>query len=105
MMLVCPPAATNLQYEIDRAAQEVVERLWEAQAAAGSGAAGRVELGDGQQPLELQRPVMLAELRRHKRAFMKLTTNQTMARGVVDGGAARRMFSDYLRQQLAQEAG
>jgi hypothetical protein len=45
--------------------------------------------------------VTLPELRRHKRAFMKLATNLTWNR-VQDAATARRMFVDYLRQQLAQ---
>lgn len=45
--------------------------------------------------------VTLPELRRHKRAFMRLATNQTFNRP-PDAAAARRMFVDYLREQLAQ---
>ena len=103
-------AATNLQYEIDRAAQAVLERIAEAQAAAGAASPGLVTFpppgssGDGtrgshgasqpasqqqqqqqngsnganaaQQPakplsLDVCRPLLLPELRRHKRTFMK----------------------------------
>ena len=44
--------------------------------------------------------VLLPELRRLKRSFMKLATNQTTMRTVGGGTAARRMFADYLRHQL-----
>jgi hypothetical protein len=64
-------AATNLQHDIDRALQQVVDAVAEAQAAAGSGAPGVVTcpasggaagghngLGDGVLPsLDLYRPV------------------------------------------------
>jgi protein KTI12 len=38
------------------------------------------------------------ELRRHKRAFLKLATKMAYSR-VADPDAARRLFADYLRQQ------
>ena len=128
-----PAAATNLQYEIDRAAQAVLDRISEAQAAAGSAAPGTVSFplpppssssssggggsrigtaasgdsgsgdgGEAQQQhlsLDISRPMLLPELRRHKRAFMKLATNQTWIR-MPDAAAAQRLFVDYLRQQL-----
>lgn len=40
-----------------------------------------------------------AELRRHKRGFMKLATKVTFAR-LQDGHTAKRMFIDYLREHL-----
>lgn len=40
-----------------------------------------------------------AELRRHKRAFLKLATKITFSR-LQDSTSAQRMFSDYLREQL-----
>lgn len=57
------PAATNLQYEIDRALQQVLDRVGEAQAAAGSGAPGVVAFdgcgggGNPLPPLDIYRPV------------------------------------------------
>jgi protein KTI12 len=41
----------------------------------------------------------LPELRRHKRAFMKLATNNTFLR-VKDPALAQKMFVDYVRGQL-----
>ena len=163
-------SATNLQSEIDAALQHVLQRMAEAQAAAGSGAPGIVCFGPAPAPgdasgggvggsiarlssnggsslppLDMYRPVsvcaagqperccvrvgtplachrpcanlattttaactapvpplqmFLPELRRHKRAFMKLATNQTFTR-VRDAAAAQRMFLAYLRDQLA----
>jgi protein KTI12 len=46
----------------------------------------------------LQMP--LPELRRHKRSFLRLATNNTLNR-LKDAQVARRMFVDYLRDQLA----
>jgi hypothetical protein len=168
-------AATNLQHDIDRALQQVVECVAEAQAAAGSGAPGVVTFpplaggGDGSLPaLDMYRPVstavrtaccvktqlqqqqrgysacpcagfppcfvyrnftffmllcepdpkppspprplspfhdppqmFLPELRRHKRAAMRLATSQTFSR-MRDAAAAQRLFISYLRDQLAQ---
>ena len=84
----------------------------EAQAAAAGGAAEVVRFapagggGGGGPPLELElrRAVTLAELRRHKRSFLKLATKITFAR-LQDAAAARRMFVDYLRTNLAADAG
>ncbi len=78
----------------------------DAQAAAAGGAAEVVRFGAGAAgpplELELRRPLTLAELRRHKRAFLKLATKITFAR-LQDTAAARRMFVDYLRNSLAAE--
>lgn len=78
-----------------------MERIAEAQAAAGGGPPGPVALGGGLPPLLLHRAMPLPELRRHKRCFLRLTTNNTLARA-RDAGAAQRMFANYLRDQLAE---
>ncbi|PNH08860.1 Protein KTI12, partial [Tetrabaena socialis] len=105
-------SATNTLQEIDQAAQDVVNAIIEAQAAAMCGAASLVRFacapagttgasGTGTTSstppleLELRRHVTLAELRRHKRSFLKLATKITFAR-LHDAAAARRMFVDYL---------
>lgn len=106
-------SATNLQHEIDKALQQVLDSVAEAQAAAGSGAPGVVTFetssssgGSGSgaptlPPLDMYRPMFLPELRRHKRGFHKLTTNQAFMR-LRDAATAQRMFITYLRDQLAQ---
>lgn len=43
-------------------------------------------------------PAPPAELRRHKRAFLKLATKITFSR-ISDAATAQRMFVDYLKQQ------
>ncbi|KAK9822874.1 hypothetical protein WJX81_008058 [Elliptochloris bilobata] len=98
-----PVAATNLLAEVNRASQDVIAAVTHAQALAAGGPAGRVELGAGVAQLELARPVGPAELRRHKRDFIRLATQSGC--GVRLGGraAAMRSFADYLRGRL--EAG
>lgn len=44
-----------------------------------------------------------AELRRHKRAFLKLATKVTFSR-LQDPAAAQRLFVDHLRMTLAGSA-
>lgn len=66
---------------------------------AGSSAAGVVQF-DGDLPsLKLDRAVNVAELRRHKRGFMKLATQLQFAR-LTDAAMAKRMFIDYLQNNL-----
>ncbi|GBF97016.1 hypothetical protein Rsub_09813 [Raphidocelis subcapitata] len=89
---------TNVLHEIDAAAQAVVTAIVDAQAQAGGAPAGLLELGSGCGRLQLERVVPLAELRRHKRTFLKLATQMQYSR-VADAAAARRLFVDYLQQQ------
>ena len=49
--------------------------------------------------MELSRPVLLPELRRHKRGFMKLTTQHDAAK-LQGAAAAKRMFVDYVMEHL-----
>lgn len=94
--------ATNLLYEIDRGAQRVIERVSAAQSAAGNGnSPGIIDLGvTGMKPVKFERPVLLPELRRHKRMFLKLATNQSVNRSTPDPEAAKRMFAEYLLRQV-----
>ncbi|KAI3423881.1 hypothetical protein D9Q98_009715 [Chlorella vulgaris] len=103
-------SATNLLHDVDRALQQVLERVAEAQAAAGSGAPGLVTFPSSSSsggdeacplpPLDLYRPMFLPEQRRHKRGFLKLATNQTFMR-MRDAATAQRLFISYLKDQLA----
>jgi protein KTI12 len=76
----------------------VVTAIVDAQAQAGGAPVGLLDLGPGCGRLPLERVVLLAELRRHKRTFLKLATQMQYSR-VADAAAARRLFADYLRQQ------
>jgi protein KTI12 len=66
---------------------------------ASSSGAGRVNLGADVEALRLNRQLPLAELRRHKRAFLKLAT-QNVATRLQDRASARRLFADYLRESV-----
>ncbi|MEW5300350.1 MAG: hypothetical protein WDW36_003286 [Sanguina aurantia] len=90
---------TNVLHEIDQAAQEVVLCITEAQANAGGAAAGSCSFANIGRPLDLPHVISLAELRRHKRGFLKLAT-KTLTSRLVDPMAAKRLFVDYLRDSL-----
>lgn len=92
-------SATNLLHQVDKAAQEVISAVNDAQTTAAGGAAGQVSLGPGIQPLVLQEQVTMPELRRHKRAFLKLAT-QIHNNRVQSAQDAKRMFADYLQTNL-----
>lgn len=95
-----PLSATNLLTEIDRATQDVITSVVEAQSALeGTSGAVVVEFGQAINSLQLPRTVLLAELRRHKRAFMKLATQISNLR-IQDSEQAKRMFVDYLRDNI-----
>lgn len=94
---------TNSLYELDRATQEVINVLVEAQAQGLGGVLGRVEVGEGIPLISLHRSVGLAELRRHRRTFIKLA-GQTSLSGPPppsDVTSAKRMFVDYLMRELS----
>lgn len=90
---------TNVLHEIDSAAQAVVNAINDAQAKAGGGPAALVDLGTETGTMQLDRLLPLAELRRHKRSFLKLVTKMTFSR-IADAATAQRLFIDYLKQQL-----
>lgn len=93
-------SATNALHEIDAAAQDVIHAIMQAQAEAAGDAPGIVRFGEHAPPLQLPQAVTLAELRRHKRSFLKLATKITFAR-IQDADAGRRLFIDHLRQHLS----
>lgn len=92
----------NSLYELDRATQEVMNALVEAQSQALGGPLNGVSLGQGWPILNLSRSVGLPELRRLRRTFIKLT-GQTSLSGPPppsDAESAKRMFVDYLNREL-----
>ncbi|GBG59230.1 hypothetical protein CBR_g32247 [Chara braunii] len=101
---------TNVLYEMDKATQEVIIALISAQQGEVGGLGGgdvgmrKVDVGQGLPPVNLHRPVGLPELRRHRRTFLKLTS-QTALTGrppPTDTISAKRMFLDYLNREIAQ---
>ena len=88
---------TNLLAELDRATQQVIDAISEAQTGA-SAAGGPLTLAVPglAQPVRLQRPLTLPEARRHKRAFMKLLTQNSYAK-LQSTQQGQHMFAEYLQ--------
>jgi protein KTI12 len=80
-------------------AQEILAAIVSAQTAVGGEAAGVVSFEGFEEQLHLYRPVNLPELRRHKRAFLKLATQNNWLR-VRDAESARHMFIEYLQDNI-----
>lgn len=79
--------------------QDVVGAVVEAQSRAGGEATVVVEIAGVTHRLSLQRAVMLPELRRHKRAFLKLATQNNWIR-LREAADARCFFVEYLQNNL-----
>ena len=92
-------SATNLLNEVDRATQGIIGTIVDAQTVAAGGPAGSVLFGPGIEPLVLDQQVSVPELRRHKRAFMKLAT-QISSNRIQSAQDAKRMFVDYLQSNV-----
>lgn len=92
----------NSLYELDRATQEVINVIVEAQSQAMGGPLNGVAVGPGLPSIDISRSVGLPELRRLRRTFIKLT-GQTSLSGrppPSDADSAKRMFVDYLNREL-----
>ncbi|PQQ19142.1 protein KTI12 homolog [Prunus yedoensis var. nudiflora] len=92
----------NSLYELDRATQEVINAIVEAQSQALGGPLNGVSVGQGLPLINISRAVGLPELRRLRRTFIKLT-GQTSLSGPPppsDAENAKRMFVDYLNREL-----
>ncbi|XP_043692518.1 protein KTI12 homolog [Telopea speciosissima] len=93
---------TNSLYETDRATQEVINVIMEAQSQALGGPVNGISLGTEFPTINIQRSVGLPELRSLRRTFVKLT-GQTSLSGPPppsDVNSAKRMFVDYLNREL-----
>lgn len=90
---------TNLLYELDRATQEIVSALVEAQA---NGPPRLVEVGDGVPPIRIERMLGLPELRRYKRTFLKLAS-QNQGSPPPDSLTVKKMFVDYINREMASD--
>ena len=76
-----------------------MKAIIDAQAAVGGEAAGTVAFEGLTVRLHLDRHVGLPELRRHKRAFLKLATQNDWLR-LRDAEGARLMFVEYLQENV-----
>ena len=95
---------TNLLTQVDSASQEVIRLVTDAQNAepssSGVGFTGvGVELEMDGQSHRLPCRMSIAELRKHKRAFMKLVTQNTFSR-LENAQGAKLMFLEYLCTSL-----
>ncbi|XWS34181.1 hypothetical protein CRYUN_Cryun21dG0018400 [Craigia yunnanensis] len=87
---------------VKRATQEVINAIVEAQSQAIGGPVGGISIGQGLPSINISRSVGLAELRRLRRTFIKLT-GQTSLSGrppPSDANSAKRMFVDCLNREL-----
>lgn len=96
------PSEANSLYELDRATQEVMNAIVEAQSWDLGGPLNGITISHELPTINLQRSVGLPELRRLRRTFIKLT-GQTSLSGrppPADAESAKRMFVDYLNREL-----
>jgi len=92
----------NSLYELDRATQEVINVVVEAQSQSIGGPLNGISLSQELPILNMSRSVGLPELRRLRWTFIKLT-GQTSLSGPPppsDAESAKRMFVDYLNREL-----
>lgn len=89
----------NSLYEMDRATQEVMNAIVEAQS---RGPVNGISLGNGLPNINISRSVGLPELRRLRRTFIKLTGQSSLSGPPPpsDAESAKRMFVDYLNREL-----
>lgn len=92
----------NSLYELDKATQEVANKIVEAQSGALGVPPNGISIGKDLPAINVSRSVGLPELRRLRRTFIKLT-GQTSLSGrppPSDADTAKRMFIDYLNREL-----
>lgn len=94
---------TNLLAELDRAAQSAIDTILEAQGAANAmGAETRFELGGTARPASLPRRVSLPEMRRHKRNFLKLVTQNSYS-SMQHAEDGQEMFLKFLQTAMEND--
>ena len=80
--------------------QDIVNAVIGAQSSVAGEAIGTVDLDDNGLNICLSRAVTLPELRRHKRAFLKLATQNNWTR-LQNARDARHMFVEYLQNNVS----
>ncbi|KAK8963799.1 hypothetical protein KSP40_PGU008734 [Platanthera guangdongensis] len=106
-------AEANSLYELDKAAQEVINAFLEAQSQALGGSSGKISIGqkfptisffrlDSKAHINVERRVGLPELGSLRRTFLKLTGQASLSGPPppTDADAAKRMFVDYLNREM-----
>ena len=95
-----PSSNANALAELDAAANRVIEAIMAAQAASGTGAAGKLQFGAD--AVQLSQPLPLPALRRFKRSFAKLINGTLGGRGQVPtGAAAEGMFASFVAKNAS----
>ncbi|KAF7075814.1 hypothetical protein CFC21_080559 [Triticum aestivum] len=92
----------NSLYEMDKATQEVVSAIVEAQSGGLGLAMNKISLGPDLPTINLRRPVGLPELRSLRRTFIKLAGQYSLSGRPppTDADSAKRMFVDYLNREI-----
>ena len=92
----------NSLYEMDKATQEVVSAIVEAQSGGLGLAMNKISLGPDLPTINLRRSVGLPELRSLRRTFIKLAGQYSLSGRPppTDADSAKRMFVDYLNREI-----
>lgn len=92
----------NSLYEMDKATQEVISAIVEAQSRAMGGPVNGISVLPGLPTINISRSVGLPELRRLRRTFIKLTGQSSLSGPPPpsDADSSKRMFVDYLNREL-----
>lgn len=95
-------SGANSLYEMDRATQDVINAVVEAQCQSIGGPLNGISVGLGLPTINISRSVGLPELRRLRRTFIKLTGQSSLSGPPPpsDADSAKRMFVDYLNREL-----
>lgn len=95
-------SGSNSLYEMDRATQDVINAIVEAQSHSIGGPLNGISIGQGFPVICISRSVGLPELRRLRRTFIKLTGQSSLSGPPPpsDSCSAKRMFVDYLNRQF-----
>ena len=91
---------TNLLHDLDKEAQDVVKHIVQVQMDAGGSAPGIITFGTDMPILNATRPLSVAELRRYKRMFLKMVTNNTFQRNFETASQVRPLFIRYISDQV-----
>ena len=79
--------------------QEVINAITQGQASAGGLTIGNISSQNADTSIALSRVVTVPELRRHKRAFIKLATQNNWTR-LQNAQDAKNMFMEYLSNNI-----
>lgn len=93
-------AQTNLLHTIDKEMQSILKEIMQAQTDAGGSAPGIIRFGKDMPILNATRALSIAELRRYKRTYLKMATNNTFERNFETPTQVRALFIQYISDQV-----